>query len=177
MGRLGDWLEKWEAEVAAMLRKVVFSQETNKAIVEADEVCFFGSVQGLPPSLHYMSMVGTPVVAPEIYVVGIKDGQLIPPHIWNGTLLRERLEWASKDLMEGMTTLMSICDDEGFTRPTAVKTAVVIATDEAFTKYDFDPLPAPPYRGMTAADWAFDRWTDRINSAGSAYRELKESKK
>ncbi|MDR1879451.1 MAG: hypothetical protein LBQ78_00775 [Tannerellaceae bacterium] len=177
MGRLGDWLEKWEAEVAEMLRKIVFSKETNTAIVEADEVCFFGSVQGLPPSLHYMSMVGTPVVAPEIYVVGIKDGQLIPPNIWTGTLLRERLEWASIALTKGMRTLMDICDEEYFTRPTAVKTAVVIATDEAFTKYDFDPLPSPPFPGMSAADWAFDQWTFRIRTTGSAYRELKESKK
>ncbi|GHT14697.1 hypothetical protein FACS189426_21390 [Bacteroidia bacterium] len=177
MGKLGDWLEEWEVEVAAMLRNIVLPAGANNALVDVDEVCFFGSVRELPRSMDYLQSIGTPVIPPEIYVVGIKDSELIPPNIWYEGQMRVRLEAVSKKLMEGMKTLMQICDDEGFTRPTAVKTAVVVSTGEALTKYDFDPLPAPPYKGMSAADWAFDVWTECIRSVGSAYQELQGSKK
>jgi hypothetical protein len=177
MGKLGDWLDKWEVEVAAMLRNVVLPEGTTNALVDADEVCFFGSVRTLPRSMEYLLSIGTPVIPPEIYVVGIKNGELIPPSIWNEAQIRVRLKSVYEKLVEGMTTLMEICDDEGFTSPTAVKTAVIVSTGEALTKYEFDPLPAPPSGGMSAADWAFDVWTDRIINVGSAYREIKGSQK
>ncbi|MDR0757056.1 MAG: hypothetical protein LBF85_04335 [Tannerella sp.] len=65
----------------------------------------------------------------------------------------------------------------GVFSPIAVKTAVVVSTGQTCTNYEFDPLPAPPFPGMTAADWASDQWTDSIRDAGSAMQELQESKK
>jgi hypothetical protein len=69
----------------------------------------------------------------------MKDGKLIPPEIWFAPSMRERLEAEHGKFSEGMTELMNICDEEGFTRPTAVKSAVIVSTGEAFTKY---ALPA-----------------------------------
>ena len=105
----------------------------------------------------------------------MKGGQLIPANLWFAGEMQDRLESVSEKLMEGLSALMDICEDEGFTQPTAVKTAVVVSTGEAFTKYDFDPLPAPPSQVMSAADWVFDVWTDRIVKAGSALKELKDA--
>jgi hypothetical protein len=175
MGRLADWLDKWEVDVAAMLRNIVMPEGNSAALVDADEVCFFGSVRTLPKSMEYLLTIGTPDITPEVYVVGMKNGKLIPPEIWYASDMRWLLENAADKLMPEMMEMMEICDDEGFTRPTAVKMAVVVSTGEAFTKYDFDPLSAPPFGGMTAADWAFDEWTTRVQSVGSAMKELKDA--
>jgi hypothetical protein len=175
MGKLGDWLDVWESDVAKMLRRIVLPEGISETVVDADEVCFFGSVQTLPRSMEYLLSIGTPVITPEVYLVGIKDGELIPPDIWFVPPMQKRLDAEHEKLSQGMTQLMEICDEEGFTKPTAVKSAVVVSTGEAFTKYDFDPLPKPPYPGMTAADWAFDVWTHHIQSVGSAFRELKDA--
>lgn len=175
MGRLSDWLAVWEADVAGMLRDVVWSKITQRKIVDADEVCFFGSVRTLPRSMDYLMTIGKPVISPEIYVVGLKDGKLIPQDIWFEPAVITRLETITEELMQGMTKLMEICDEEGFTKPTAVKSAVVVSTGEAFTKYDFDPLPKPPHSYMSAADWSFNLWAYRVQTTGSALQELKNA--
>jgi hypothetical protein len=175
MGRLADWLDTWESDVAKMLRNIVLPEGARGAVVDADEICFFGSVKTLPQSMGYLNSIGTPVIKPEIYVVGMKDGMLIPPEIWFAPSMRERLEARRGKLSEGMTELMKICDEEGFTKPTAVKSAVIVSTGEAFTKYDFNPLPRSPYQGISAVDWAFDMWTGSIQNTGSAFQELKNA--
>jgi hypothetical protein len=177
MGRLGDWLNLWEARIASRIRRIVLPEEGHDALVDADEVCFFGAVRTLPKSMAYLQTLGTPQIEPEVYVVGIKRGEPVAPNIWFAPPRREQLESIAKILMKEMTELMNLCAEEGFFPPTAVKTAVVVSTGETFTKYEFDPLPAPPYPGMTAADWAFDEWTNRIRDAGSAMQELQEPKK
>jgi hypothetical protein len=175
MGRLSDWLEVWEADVAGVLRRIVLPEGAQEKIVDADEVCFFGSVRTLPRSMDYLTIVGTPVIDPEIYVVGLKDGKLIPQDVWFAPTVTKRLEAVSEKLKQGMTKLMEICDEEGYTKPTAVKSAVVVSTGEAFTKYDFDTLPKPPYAYMSAADWSFDLWAHRVQTTGSALQELKNA--
>jgi hypothetical protein len=175
MGKLGDWLDIWEPDMAKTLRRIVLPEGTQETAADADEVCFFGSVRTLPRSMEYLRSLGTPVITPEVYVVGIKDGKLIPPQIWFASPVRERLEAVQDKFSQEMTQLMEICDREGFTKPAAVKSAVIVSTGEAFTKYDFDPLPRPPYPEMSAADLAFDIWTYRIQRAGSAFRELKDA--
>jgi hypothetical protein len=71
-----------------------------------------------------------------------------------------------------MQHLSGLYKGAGRARPSAVKTAVVIGTGQAITVQEFDRLPSPPTDAMTAADWAFDRWVDKITRTGSAYREL-----
>jgi hypothetical protein len=175
MGRLGDWLDQWEVNVATMIRRIVITED-GKVIVDADEVCFFGSVQTLPRSMGYLKSVGTYEMTPEVYVVGMKNGTMIPPNIWFASPVREHLEQITGTLMQGLKDMITICDEEGFSRPTAVKIAVVASTGEAQTKYEFDPLPKPPYRSMSLADWAFDVWVTNIQDVGSAYKEVLESK-
>jgi hypothetical protein len=175
--KIDEWLTPWETEVATMIRDVVLPTENEKTTVDADEVCFFGSVCSLPRSMEYLKSIGTVEIKPEIYVVGVKDGTLIPPNIWFASQTRERLEMVTDKLMRKMTELMEFCDDEGFIPPSAVKTAVIVSTGEAYTKYEFDRLPSPPYTGMSAADWAFDEWVTRIGTVGSAFLELHETTK
>jgi hypothetical protein len=54
-------------------------------------------------------------------------------------------------------------------------TALVLDSGEAITIQEFDRIEQPPYPGMTPADWAFDKWVQRIEHIGSAYEELMES--
>ncbi|MDR1779196.1 MAG: hypothetical protein LBR50_00515 [Tannerella sp.] len=172
MGKLGDWLDKWELEVSDMLRDVVAPDAKNGEIVDADEVCFFGSVEALPRSMAYLQTIGTPIIEPEIYLFGIKDGDLIPPAKWRSPLMDNRLDKVYKQLSADMNTMVEMCDYLGFTRPTVVKSAVVLSTGEAFTKYEFDPLPKSPNSIMSAAYCAFEAWIINIQKVGSAYREL-----
>ncbi|MDR1602541.1 MAG: hypothetical protein LBS42_08960 [Tannerella sp.] len=177
MGKLGDWLNVWEADIASRIRRIVLPDEGRSALVDADEVCFFGAVRTLPRSMEYLQSLGTPQINPEVYIIGVKRGELVAPDIWFAPPRREQLEAVAKILMREMTELMNLCAEEGFFPPAAVKTAVTVSTGQTFTKYEFDPLPGPPFAGMTAADWAFDQWTNRIRDVGSAMQELQESKK
>jgi hypothetical protein len=143
-------------------------------MVDADEICFFGAVQSIPKSMNYLWTLGTPALKPEVYIVGIKSGEPLPPNVWLAPQVRERLDAASKSCMDGMIQMAKICGEDGLTQPTAVKIAVDMKTGGACTVYELNPLPAPPYSGMSRADWAFDAWITRIAKAGSALRELRD---
>jgi hypothetical protein len=172
MGRLNDWLEVFEADAAQKMREVIESDDVR--LVDADEVCFYGAPQHLPPSMEYLRSMGTPVLPAEVYIVGIKDGHMIGPEIWFADPMRERLEELALWLQESLARIVEICDEEGFGPPTVIKSAIVVGTDEAFTKYEFDPLPRSPVEWATAADLAFDAWTQQIEETGSAYKLIKK---
>jgi hypothetical protein len=176
MGRLGDYLDIWELEIAKRLKDVVTDDGSGEALVDADEVAFFGSMRTLPPSMDYLREIGTPVIDAEVYIIGIKDGQLIGPEIWFGQDMRPRLEDLGIAMQQKMSDMMEVVDEEGFGAPTMVKIAVKTSTGKTVAKYDFDPLPAPPAQGMTKADWAFDVWAGQIVDAGGAIAQIEASK-
>jgi hypothetical protein len=127
--------------------------------------------------MAYLLTLGTPLIEPEVYIVGIKHGERITPSIWTVPSMRAQLETIARTLMQDIVDIINLCAEEGFFPPTAIKTVVAISTGETFTKYEFDPLPAAPHQGMTAADWAFKQWLERVRNAGNAMKEVEESKK
>jgi hypothetical protein len=176
MEKLNDWFDQWEKEVATMIRGVVLPAENGEMIVATDEICFFGSSEKLPQSMDYLKYIGTVDRKPEVYVFGVKDGELIPPMTWFTPQIEERLGMITGKLIQEMTKLVKYCENEGFTTPTVVKLVVIVKTGETSTLYEFDPLPASPLRKISAADLAFDEWAYRIEVAGSAFKELQEAK-
>ena len=156
MGRLGDWLDVFEVEITQKLRNVIESD--GGRLVDADEVSFFGVPKFLPPSMEYLHSIGTPVLEAEIYLIAIKNGKLIGPETWYAGSMRDRLEGLVSWMREKLATIIEICDEEGFNPPYTVKTAVVIDSEDTYTKYEFTPLPHSPVEWATAADLAFDAW-------------------
>lgn len=177
MGKLGDYLDIWGLRVAKLLKDVILDDRSGATLVDADEVAFFGSMRTLPPSMSYLKEIGTPLIEAEVYLIGIKDGQLIGPEKWFAHDMRDRLEDAAATLKRKMADMMETVDEEGFEAPTMVKIAVQTSSvGKAVFKYDFDPLPEPPSGGMTKADWGFDIWLDEVAKAESAIKQIEMSK-
>jgi hypothetical protein len=174
MAEFTDEMHEWEMDVAVALFRVLVPEGADEPLVAADEVCFMGALPALPEALGYLEGIGTPVAEPEVYIVGIKDGELIAPDVWYGAALRPRLEEAGIEMQQMMRHLGDLYAGAGRSCPTVVKTAVVMDTGQAITIQEFDRLPEPPNRMMTAADWAFDQWVGRIARVGSAFGELNE---
>jgi hypothetical protein len=174
VGALGELLEKFEAQSEQYLRNVI---ETDyNRLVDADELCFFGVNKVIPPSMEYLKSIGTHIAPPpEVYIVGLKNGKMIGPEKWYAANMYERLNDLAEWFQESLTKIAEVCEETDSDIPTVIKSAVVIDSEETFTRYEFDPIPLSPVEWATAADLAFDRWTKQIEEAGSAYALIKEN--
>ncbi|MDR1183193.1 MAG: hypothetical protein LBK67_00165 [Coriobacteriales bacterium] len=172
MSNLSDKVHEWQTDTAFELYRVLVPEGEDEPLVDADEICFLGALPLLPKDLEYLAGIGTPAQEPEVYVVAVKDGHLIPPNIWFAPPMQGRLEAAGIRLQGRMKELMDMHREAGQNYPSLVRTALVMASSQAITIQDFDRLPDPPDALMTAADWAFDKWVAKIQHYGSAFAEL-----
>lgn len=172
MSGFDDAVHEWQTEITIELFRTLVPEETDTPLIEVDEICFMGAFPGLPKALSYLEGIGTPTGLPEVYVVAMKDGDLVPPDVWFAQPLRERLEKTGLSLQQKMQELSDLYEAAGKSRPSVIKIALLMDTGEAITIRELDPLADPPTNTMTAADWAFNQWMGAITTVGSAYEEL-----
>jgi hypothetical protein len=172
---MSDFAEKrheWETDIAVALYRIIEPEDEREPSIEADEVCFFGALATLPESLSAFKGIASPAQKPEVYVVAMKDGELIPPEIWLAPSLADRLETSGIWLQEKMGELRDLHLAARKDYPAVIKAAVVVETGQAVMIQEFGELADPPHPSMTAADWAFDQWVARISELGSAFADL-----
>jgi hypothetical protein len=174
MPGISDEIHEWQMELAVACYRILVPEDTEEPLVDADEVCFMGAFGPLPPGVRAMSDLGVGYVDPEVYFFAVSDGEPIPPNIWFTRLSESHHEKADQTLRKKMRELWNIHAKYGRRCPAVTMTAVVMATGEAITVYEFDTPQPPPGGGMTAADLAFDRWMARVVRRGSAFRELND---
>jgi hypothetical protein len=172
MSDLREELHDWELDLAVRLFQSVVAEGSTEPLIDVDEICFFGALPALPESMDYPGTPFSSVQPPEVYIVGLKDGDLIAPEDWLVPPLREQLMEAGTDMQSLMERVKQIYRDHRQSPPVTVQTAVVIGTGQAITIQKFDRLPDAPSPSMTAADFAFDQWVSRIGILGSAFEEL-----
>ncbi|MDR2810298.1 MAG: hypothetical protein LBB84_07060 [Tannerellaceae bacterium] len=177
MGKLENWLEKWEKLVAQRLSYIVKQdREDGSLIVDADEVCFFGTVR-LPITMADLKKMEKDVLNPQIYIVGMKNGEIIPYNIWGKPEIKVPLKAQQKLYEAELAELVALCEEEGVSLPTSLKVVADINSGEFCSRYSYHRLPFSPFAEMTIADWAFDLWILQIQEARSAFRQVQEDNK
>jgi hypothetical protein len=174
MSDFADKLHEWEIDIAVELYRIVEPDEDGQEAIEADEVCFFGSVLALPDFLSSYRGLASPSQPPEVYAVALKNGEPLPPEIWLAEPLASRVEASGLRLQQKMEELVELYLSVRQEYPSVVKTAVVVETGQAVTIQEFGNLPPAPWDSMTPADWAFDQWIEKVSKRGSAFEDLND---
>jgi hypothetical protein len=174
MSSLTDEVHEWQSDVAIELYRIVNPEDAREPLAEVDEVCFFGALASLPEGFAHLKGIASVTDLPEVYIVALKDGELVPPEIWFVPPVEDGLRKSGFSLQEKMKELQGRYIAHGQDYPAVVKTAVVMEDGQAITIQEFDRLPDSPHSSMSAADWAFDQWVERITHYGSAFVELND---
>jgi hypothetical protein len=172
MGDLEDGIARFRDELSEVCVRLLYPEVDAEPVLEIDELAFMGVLGGPPAGLEHLSG-GVFQVEPEVYLFGLRDGDLIGGAEWFAGLGQDNLDQAAVKLKDLMAGLVPLHERAGLKPPTVVMNAVSFKTGEAVMIREDRALPTAT-RGMTPADLMFDRWVAAVLRQGSAYGHLRD---
>ncbi|MDR1513317.1 MAG: hypothetical protein LBS56_07550 [Propionibacteriaceae bacterium] len=172
---MGDWedgIARFRDELSEICVRLVYPEVDAKPVIEIDELAFMGVLGGPPAGLEHLSG-GVFQAEPEVYLFGLRDGDLIGGAEWFAGLGQDNLDQAAVKLKDLMAQLVPLHERVGQTPPNVVMNAISFKTGEAVMIREDRALPKVP-SGMTPADLIFDRWVTAAVQRGSAYEHLRD---